>query len=112
MFVDFPFFNKYFSHDLDFSWKRHYKRMLEHGHNANNTQNIPARIPFGYVTIADMWMFQNITRYFDSHYGVEMWKDLDYSVALLVNNPNHKVGARPSGDIILEGVCQGSPHKP
>lgn len=92
LFVDFPFFNKYFDHELDFSWKRHAKRLLSHGHNATAPENMADRIPFGYVTIADVWMFKNMTEYFDKHYGVEMWKDLDWSAALLVNNPHHQVG--------------------
>ena len=92
LFVEFPFFNKFFDHELDFSWKRHAKRLLAHGHNATEPKNIPERIPFGYVTIADVWMFKNMTAYFDKHYGIEMWKDLDWSAALLVNNPHHKVG--------------------
>ena len=91
LFVDFPFFNKYFEHELDFSWKRHAKRLLAHGHNATASGNMAERIPFGYVTIADVWMFKNMTAYFDKHYGIEMWKDLDWSAALLVNNPHHQV---------------------
>lgn len=93
LFVEFPFFNKFFDHELDFSWKRHAKRLLAHGHNATAPENVPDRIPFGYVTIADVWMFKNMTAYFEPHYGVEMWKDLDWSAALLVNNPHHKVGS-------------------
>lgn len=104
LFVDFPFFNKYFDHELDFSWKRHAKRLLAHGHNATAPENIAERIPFGYVTIADVWMFKNMTEFFNKHYGVEMWKDLDWSAALLVNNPHHQVSnALPLSTSV--GVC-------
>jgi hypothetical protein len=91
LFVDFPFFNKYFDHELDFSWKNHAKRLLEHGHNASAPENIPERIPYGYTTIADVWMFKDMREYFDKYYGVEMWKDLDWSAALLQSNPIHQV---------------------
>lgn len=91
LFVDFPFFNKYFEHELDFSWANHYERLLKFGHNATAPENIAQRIPYGYVSIADLWMFKDMKESFNADYGVEMWKDLDWSAALLQSNPNHQV---------------------
>ncbi|CAL8469681.1 g9222 [Coccomyxa elongata] len=90
LFVDFPFFNKYFDHELDFSWEHHAERLLAHGHNATAPEDAPLMIPFGYKAIADLWMYRNMTEYFHKYYGALMFKDLDYSAALLVNNPHHQ----------------------
>lgn len=51
LFVDFPFYNQHFAHELDFSWAHHKERLLESGHDPNATENQPERIPFGYDNI-------------------------------------------------------------
>lgn len=51
LFMDFPFYNKHFAHELDFSWAAHRARLLDFGHDPNATQNRPERLPFGYETI-------------------------------------------------------------
>ena len=51
-FVDFPFYNQHFAHELDFSWAHHQERLLRFGHDPNATENQPERVPFGYETIA------------------------------------------------------------
>ena len=51
LFVDFPFYNRHFAHELDFSWARHAERLLHFGHNANATEHQPQRVPFGYDAI-------------------------------------------------------------
>ena len=48
LFVDFPFFNRHFAHELDFSWGVHAERLLRFGHDANATEHQPQRVPFGY----------------------------------------------------------------
>ena len=50
-FVDFPFYNHHFAHELDFSWRRHQQRLLTFGHDPNATESQPERIPGGYETI-------------------------------------------------------------
>ena len=51
LFVDFPFYNRHFAHELDFSWARHAERLLHFGHDANVTEHQPQRVPFGYDAI-------------------------------------------------------------
>ena len=51
LFVDFPFYNQHFAHELDFSWTHHRERLLRFGHDPNATENQPERIPFGYDNI-------------------------------------------------------------
>ncbi len=92
-FVDFPFFNTYFEHELDFSWARHEARLAAHGHNASDPANAPMATPFGYTTIADWWMFNDVKERTAKSYGVEMVRDLDYSAALIQSNPYHRVRA-------------------
>ncbi len=58
-FVDFPFYNKHFAHELEFSWKQHEQRLLDFGHDPNATENQPERIPGGYETIggtSSLWI--------------------------------------------------------
>ena len=51
LFVDFPFYNQHFAHELDFSWGHHADRLLRFGHDANATEHQPQRVPFGYDAI-------------------------------------------------------------
>jgi xyloglucan fucosyltransferase len=95
-FVDFPFFNTYFEHELDFSWERHKARLLAHGHDVTEEGNAPETVPFGYVMLADTWLLKDIVERYEGTYGVRLWKDLDYSAAMLQANPFHQVRA-PAG---------------
>ena len=52
LFVDFPFYNQHFAHELDFNWAHHQECLLRFGHDPNATENQPERVPFGYETIA------------------------------------------------------------
>ncbi|BDA51570.1 probable fucosyltransferase 5 [Coccomyxa sp. Obi] len=96
LFVDFHFFNEYFTHELDFSWDRHAERLLAHGHNASLPENIPAPFASGHPTtsnfseVADVWMFRDIPVHYERHYGIEVLADLDWSAALLQSNPFHQ----------------------
>ena len=51
LFVDFPFYNRHFAHELDFSWGSHAERLLRFGYDANDTAHQPQRVPFGYDAI-------------------------------------------------------------
>lgn len=110
-FVDFPFFNDYFEHELDFSWARHEQRLMAHGHNLTDPANAPMAMPFGYTIIADMWMFTDLKEKHAGSYGVEMVRDLDYSAALIQANPHHRVrlgAAAPHRAGLMIGSCVGS----
>jgi len=108
LFVDFPFFNMHFEHDLDFDWDRHAARLLALGHNASAPENAPKRIASGHPStnsfpeIAGEWMFQNVSELHSTAYGVEIWKDLDWSAALLQSNPYHKVSASTAQWLAVE----------
>ena len=39
LFVDLPFFNNHFAHDLDFNWKHQRERLLSSGHDPDSTAN-------------------------------------------------------------------------
>lgn len=97
LFVDFPFFNSYFEHHLDFSWSHHVDHLIARGHNLTAPQNAPKLIisrfntASGFTELAYMWMFQNISKAYEQHYGVELSRDHDWTAALLESNPEHKV---------------------
>ncbi|CAK0786745.1 hypothetical protein CVIRNUC_009959 [Coccomyxa viridis] len=90
LFVDFPFYNRHFAHELDFSWAHHAERLLHFGHDANATEHQPQRVPFGYDAIGETWLFKDLRKTFGQSYGVELFTDLDYKVALAQSNPYHK----------------------
>lgn len=91
LFVDFPFFNEYFEHELDFSWERHAERLLAHGHNVTAPENMPMEAHYIYSEIATTWLFSNIREHFGNSYGVEVKRDLDWHPAVIVNNPFYQV---------------------
>ena len=104
LFVDFPFFEEYFEHELDFTWSRHARKLLGLGHNVTDPANSPVRL-FNYLynlqSVPDMWMNTNFRETFDHHYGIEIFKDHDWSAALLQSNPFHKV-LHPLQDVSRE----------
>lgn len=95
LFVDYPFYEDFFEPDLDFSWARHKERLLAAGHDTREEANFPTRIDSTNTAtkkqIGDLWLFKNLTEEFQHDYGIELWKDYDWTVALLQSNPFHKV---------------------
>ena len=45
MFVDFPIFNVYFQHELNFSWKDQQQQLIDQGHDPNSADNKPLQLP-------------------------------------------------------------------
>ena len=45
MFVDFPIFNEYFQHELNFSWKDQQQQLIDQGHDPNSADNKPLQLP-------------------------------------------------------------------
>jgi hypothetical protein len=92
LFVDFPFFNSHFAHELDFSWERHAARLLGHGYNVSErTDEIPWRISHGWSSLAENWMFDDLKQLYAPHYAIEYWQDLDYSAGWMQSNPHYRV---------------------
>jgi hypothetical protein len=87
-FVDSVFFNSHFTHALDFSWANHKQRLLKLGHDVSAPGNNPKDIPHAW---ADIWLFEDMHMYYKENYGVQVWKEPDWSAALLHSNPHHMV---------------------
>lgn len=47
---------------------------------------------------AELWMLRDLTAEFSKNYGVELNKEIDYSIALVQSNPHHRVRAKGSVD--------------
>lgn len=45
MFVDFPIFNEYFQHELNFSWKDQQQQLIDEGHNPDSGEDKPLQLP-------------------------------------------------------------------
>jgi hypothetical protein len=84
--MDFPLFDAYFKHELDFSWQNHEKRLLVH-----NITHTMARIPTNFRAAAKIWLFKDMQQHYDMHHGIELPADIDYSAALLQSNDNYEV---------------------
>ena len=57
---------------------------------------------------AETWLFKDLRKTFGQSYGVELFTDLDYKVALAQSNPYHKVlhfVASNTPDISALGGC-------
>jgi xyloglucan fucosyltransferase len=91
LFVDFPFYNTYFAHELDFSWERHSERLLAFGHNASAPENKPYWVGYGWQPVAEDWMFSDIKKLYSQSYGVELYHDLDWRAPLFQSNPIYTV---------------------
>ena len=99
LFIDFPFYNTHFTHELDFNWERHAQRLLSHGYNVSaRTDEVPWRISHGWASLAENWMFEDLKQYYAQHYAIEYYMDLDYSAGWIQSNPHYQV--RPSQSIL------------
>lgn len=45
LYIDFPLFNDYFVHELNFNWGDHRARFLGHGHDPDSAENEPLQLP-------------------------------------------------------------------
>lgn len=87
-FIDFPFYHRSFSPDLDFSWDNHAKRLAAFGHDVNISQ--PLEIQFWKGEDLTLWLMHDQKALYDGHYGILLKNDPDYSAALLQANPFHR----------------------